>query len=106
MANIQKFEENLNIISALDDKPSLDSADLKKKFDEGPNKIKDYLNNTLLPSIEGGLVTISNDFNGGTNKCASAELAKKLNVEKQKKINYGTVVPELAEGEIFIQIFD
>ncbi len=104
---IEKLNENLNIISALDDKPSLSSTDLKAKFDEGPNILKDYINNVLVPALNSGLVTIVNDLTtGGSTKVASAEMVKKLNTEKQPIIGYGKTVPQLSEGQIFIQIFD
>lgn len=44
------LEKDMNIISALDDEPNdvggLTATELKAKFDEGGNAIKDYLNNT------------------------------------------------------------
>ena len=53
---IQKMTNDLNIIQKLDDEPNdvggLTAADLKAKFDEGSNTIKDYINNTLIPSID------------------------------------------------------
>ena len=101
------MNENLNIISSLPDKPTLEVDSLKAKFDEGNNKIKSYINDTLIPAVESGQVTLVNDLTtGGTNKSLTAEMGKKLNNEKQKVIGYGTEVPTLAEGEIFIQIFE
>lgn len=53
---IEKFIKNMSIIAELDDEPNdvggLSSAELKNKFDEGGKAIKDYLNDTLLPSLE------------------------------------------------------
>ena len=52
---ITLLDGDLNIIQALDDEPNdvggLTSAELKAKFDEGPNKIKTYINETLIPEI-------------------------------------------------------
>ena len=52
---ITLLDGDLNIIQALDDEPNdvggLTSAELKAKFDEGPNKIKEYINGTLIPEI-------------------------------------------------------
>lgn len=52
---ITPLNEDLNIIAALDDEPNdeggLTSAAFKAKFDEGPNAIKTYLNNTMSPNI-------------------------------------------------------
>lgn len=46
---------DLNIIQKLDDEPNdvggLSSAQLKAKFDEGGNIIKEYINNELIPAI-------------------------------------------------------
>ena len=57
-------------------------------------------------ALEEGQTTVVNNFNGGTTSALSAEMGKKLNNEKQNIIGYGTEVPTLAEGEIFIQIFE
>lgn len=49
---IPQFTEDLNIISALADQPTLTSSELKAKFDEASNKIKNYINNILIDGIE------------------------------------------------------
>lgn len=50
------FDYDMSIIQKLDDEPNdvggLSAAQLKAKFDEGGEQIKDYLNNTLLPETE------------------------------------------------------
>lgn len=50
--------KDLHIISKLGDNPNSDNnlsaQDLKQKFDEAGNLIKDYINNTLIPEIEEG----------------------------------------------------
>lgn len=104
--SLPKLNENLNIISSLPDKPTNSAIELKEKFDEAGNKIKNFLNNVFIPKVEEGQVSIVNNFSGGTNSALSAEMGKKLNSEKQKLIGYGTTVPELEVGEIFIQIFE
>lgn len=52
---ITYMDGDLNIIQALDDEPNdvggLTSAELKAKFDEAGNKIKTYINETLIPEI-------------------------------------------------------
>lgn len=52
---ITPFEENLNIISALPELPNdvggLSAAEFQAKFDEAGNKIKLYLNNTLITEL-------------------------------------------------------
>lgn len=53
---ITYFTEDLNIIQKLDDQPNdvggLSADELKEKFDESGNKIKDFLNNTLIPELD------------------------------------------------------
>ena len=53
------LEKDMNIISALDDEPNdvggLTATELKAKFDEGGNAIKDYLNNTVIPEVKAAL---------------------------------------------------
>ena len=52
---IQKFDADLNIISKLSDYPSEDGLEtdaFKRKFDLGPNLLKDYINNILIPALD------------------------------------------------------
>lgn len=105
--SISKFNENVNIIASLPDKPTNSASELKAKFDAGANLLKEYINTVLIPELELSIRPVVNNLTtGGSANTLSAEMGKKLNTEKQGKINYGTVVPPLAEGEIFIQIFD
>jgi len=104
---MQKLNTDLNIIAGLDDKPTYDSATLKAKFDEGNKIIQNYLNTEVYNAVNGISITpVNNLIEGGTTKVLSAEMGKTLNTTKQNVIRYGTVVPTLAVGEIFIQIFD
>lgn len=52
---IQYLNGDLNIIAKLDDEPNdvggLTADQLKAKFDEAGNRIKNYINNTLIPAI-------------------------------------------------------
>lgn len=51
------FTEDMDIIQKLDDQPNdiggLSADQLKAKFDEGGNKVKTYLNSSLLPELAG-----------------------------------------------------
>ena len=53
--SIANFEEAMNIISALADKPNetngLDADQMKAKFDRAGTLIKEYINNTMVPAI-------------------------------------------------------
>lgn len=53
-----KFTGDLDIISRLDDNPNdagMSAEELKAEFDKGSKLLKEYLNNTLLAELEGGL---------------------------------------------------
>lgn len=53
---MQTLNTDLNIIQSLDDLPNavggLTADELKARFDEGCNIIKDYINNVLIPSLQ------------------------------------------------------
>lgn len=52
---IPKFESDLNIISKLSDYPSDDGLEtdaFKGKFDLGPNLLKEYINDILIPALD------------------------------------------------------
>lgn len=52
---IQKFDTDLNIISKLSDYPSEDGLEtdaFKAKFDLGPNLLKEYINDILIPALD------------------------------------------------------
>ena len=52
---IPKFESDLNIISKLSDYPSDDGLEtdaFKVKFDLGPNLLKEYINDVLIPALD------------------------------------------------------
>lgn len=52
---ISLLDADMNVIQKLDDEPNdvggLTAAELKAKFDEAGNTIKDYINNVLLPGV-------------------------------------------------------
>lgn len=54
--SIAKFTKAVNIIASLGDNPNTDNnlsaAELKAKFDEAPELIKEYLNGTLVPAVQ------------------------------------------------------
>ena len=60
---LTKLEENLNTIENLPDSPTLESTELKKKFDESSIKIKDFINETLTTEIDNILTKIKKDIN-------------------------------------------
>ena len=50
--NLPKLTDNLNIISSLADRPTETTADLKSRFDEAGNIIKNFLNNTFIETLK------------------------------------------------------
>lgn len=57
---LTELTENLNIIQSLADKPALSSSELKATFDDAANKIKTYVNGTLIPELNTILASLSN----------------------------------------------
>lgn len=68
---LELINGDLSIISKLDDEPNdvggLTSTQLKAKFDEAGNTIKDYLNNSLIPAV------LAADATEATRSAAEAE---------------------------------
>lgn len=50
--SLTKLTENLNKVSSLPDRPTLQSDELKAIFDEAGNSIKDYINEILIEELE------------------------------------------------------
>lgn len=55
--SIRKLTDDLNIISSLPNRPTQTSEELKAKFDEAGNIIKNYINGILLLDIESEVET-------------------------------------------------
>lgn len=58
---ITKMTDNLNIIQSLPDNPALEADELKRKFDEGGNAIKTYINDILTKEIDALVKEIKDD---------------------------------------------
>lgn len=60
---LTKFEKDMSIIQKLDDEPNdvggLTAAELKAKFDEGGEAIKEYINGTLVPNVVPNSTTVN-----------------------------------------------
>ena len=48
---MRQLEDDLNFISSLPDRPAMATADLKREFDKAGNRIKTYINSTMLPDL-------------------------------------------------------
>ena len=50
--NLPKLTDDLNIISSLSNRPTENSEELKRKFDEAGNIIKNFLNNSFIETLK------------------------------------------------------
>lgn len=94
---IPTFDGDLEIIQALDDEPNdvggLTAAQLKAKFDEGPEALRDYINNTLIPSIRADMIP----FTPTTTVTVDTVQEAIENVQEQL---VGVVAGDVADGSI------
>ena len=121
--SLTKLTANLNNISSLPDKPTLQSDELKAMFDEAGNVIKEYLNEVLTEEVEklvsdtakANKTTVENtlDSDSIANALSSAQgkvlktLIDNLNNNKQKNISISSAEPTGgSDGDIHIQYFD
>jgi Mg/Co/Ni transporter MgtE len=121
--SLTKLTANLNNISSLPDKPTLQSDELKALFDEAGNVIKEYLNEVLTDEVEKLVsdtarttkTTVENtlDSDSIANALSSAQgkvlktLIDNLNTNKQKNISISSEEPTGGtSGDIHIQYFD
>lgn len=88
--SLPKFNEDVHIISKLDDEPNdvggLSADELKAKFDEASVLMKEFINDTLLPYLEGvsgagniGIANIPGLNDAATVQAALLELKTQLN---------------------------
>lgn len=119
---LTELTANMNIHQSLPDQPALTADELKAKFDEGANLIKEYLNETLLTELNGlitalqnkdttietalnNLQTIVNEAT--TNITSITNTISGLKSGATTKITIGSSVPSILEnGEIYLQYFN
>lgn len=121
--SLPKLTENLNKVSSLPEKPTLQSDELQAVFDEAGNVIKEYINDTLTGAIEQSIIntvqanktTVENVLTSTsiTNALSSAQgkvlkgLVDGLDSSKQKAISIGSSTPSGgSNGDIYIQYFE
>ena len=125
--SLPKLTENLNKVSSLPEKPTLQPEELQAVFDQAGNIIKEYINDVLTVAIENLInstvqaskTTVENNLTSTstTNALASAQgkvlndrittEVNTLNTQKQKKITRGTEAPSGGEdGDYYIQYFN
>ena len=119
---LTQLTDNLNVHQSLPDKPALTSTELKQKFDEAANKIKTYINETLIDELDTAIASLQ-----GTDSSLTTTLTNTRNTLTQAvnnitsiqstlsglksgattKISKGTSVPSTLEnGEIYLQYFN
>lgn len=107
--SLTKLTENLNKVSSLPDKPTLQADELKAIFDEAGNAIKNYINEILTEEIEKLVsdtakttkTTVENVLTSTStiNALSAAQgtllkgLIDNLTSNKQKTITRGTATP-------------
>lgn len=99
---IAQFSKDMAIIQKLDDEPNdvggLSAAELKAKFDEGGEAIKEYINNTLLPNVPptsttinghplSGNVTVTKDDVGLGNVDNTSDVDKPVSTAQQAALD-------------------
>lgn len=97
---LTKLLTDLYIISLLDDEPNdvggMSSAELKAKFDEAANTIKDYINNTLIPELagNGGAESVGIDTVPGLTGVSTVQAAFAKIEEQMAEMTQGAVADE------------
>lgn len=97
---LTKLLTDLYIISLLDDEPNdvggMSSAELKAKFDEAANTIKDYINNTLIPELagNGGAESVGIDTVPGLTGVSTVQAAFVKIEEQMAEMTQGAVADE------------
>lgn len=97
---LTKLLTDLYIISLLDDEPNdvggMSSAELKAKFDEAANTIKDYINNTLIPELagNGGAESVGIDTVPGLTGASTVQAALAKIEEQMAEMTQGAVADE------------
>ncbi len=129
--SLTKCSANANVISGLQDAPSLTAFELKGKFDAAGRQIVDYLNNTLTEQVDEQLDVMqeaigripvvvdsldSNDMSAALSAAQGKELAARVEQAvdaaeeavalidgKQDRIAMGTSAPSGGyDGQIYI----
>lgn len=122
---LTKIVADQGVIGALQDQPTIGSTALKGKFDENPDKIIDYINNTLTEELDAALpagltvgralISNANGYTAVSDVTATelgyldgvtSALQTQLN-SKQKTITSGTADPSGgADGDIYLKILE
>lgn len=81
--SLTELNENLNTHQSLPDKPALPASELKKAFDDAPNKIKEYINSILTKELDRSILalqTTSQELQAAVQKNADVLSIKQLDI--------------------------
>ncbi len=78
---LTKLEENLSVIENLPDSPTLEPVELKRKFDEGAIKIKEYINEVLTAEIDKLITSTKKEMTNAINT-TKKEITNTINTNK------------------------
>lgn len=94
--SLTKLTENLNNVSSLPDKPSIQSEELKKVFDAAGNIIKEYLNTILTEEIEKDITELTNKITTNIQniQTANADIGAVNEAIEKQNANIDTKAPK------------
>lgn len=88
---LTKLEENLNTIENLSDSPTLESLELRRKFDESSIKIKEYINDILTEEIDKLITSTKKEINNTINNNKNTT-EKTLQEQLKKRYYVGRII--------------
>lgn len=102
---LTKLSKDLDIISKLSDEPNdsdgLTAEQLKAKFDESGNSIKDYINNTLTPEIDAEIAGLDEEIGDFYTKPSNGIPATDLSQDAQTSLGKADTAFEIAgDGQL------
>lgn len=92
---MEKLTDDLNIIRNLADRPTQNASELKGEFDEAGNIIKNYLNNTVHPTVEGLLESMEGKIDESQFETLKTEITTLI---KEKLTEIDSQISELKQA--------
>lgn len=109
--NLPECNARVNYIQSLADKPNtmdgMTSSKLKQQFDNAGAEIKDYINNTLVPTINTGTmnyVTTSDTRLTDSRQCNN-NFDTPLTARENLKVKTGTSLPSTVEEDCLFFLY-
>lgn len=100
---------SISVIQELKDQPPLTAPQLKAKFDEGSNIIKDYINVNLTKEIDNKFAAVDNILGSVTAKQLECLAGLSINIltllsQKQNNATSGTGTPTGgSDGDVYLR---